>query len=438
MKKLKFTAILAIFSVLMIFSSWAAGTEEEEGPKKLILGIESDFSATSLTHLIGAEYEGKGLFVDYVAPLFTQRTGIQVEVQQFPPVKGTPQKIINALAAGDHIDVFSGYGGRVSHFANSEWAYPLSFSDNFLSDFIPGFVDLLRDSRGVLYGLPQTAWGNCWVINVSLLKRIGREEMAEREAWTYDEFIELSKEVKKLGSDYYGTFLFAGDASGDYQTLSLISGFGFELINGGSIAANSPAGVEALTFLKSLVDSGLAIPGPNALTDAQMYPMWMSQKVLAMGYTWGAPVNAAAGDPTAGYEPFEAKIISWPHKSTIPGGKSGVGHNAAWIPKGSYSEEALALLKFITSTEIQELFSWYGRFPSRKSVKSVLVDNIHWKTVKTNIAKYGNMDLGMGLQQYPGLRAAWNAALQGLYSGELSPQQAVAQYESEGLQLLNE
>ena len=153
---------------------------------------------------------------------------------------------------------------------------PELVSDAVRADIVPALLELGASYQGKSYGLPIAVGGRGLFVNDELLAQAGYEEVPTD--W------EAFKQAITKIHEATGQFGFGYDAKG----VQAFRYFGFFLWNNGgdffnedgTAAFNSEAGVEALTYLVELANSG-AIPAPAGTAIEDLEPMFKSGR-LAM------------------------------------------------------------------------------------------------------------------------------------------------------------
>lgn len=180
-------------------------------------------------------------------------------------------------------------------------------SDDLKSNFIPSFWES-NEIDGTVWALPILASCRSLFCNMDLLKEAG----VENPPATWDEVLAACKAVKdKFGSDIvpWGLDISTdeGQAAFAYYTMNFGGGF---VDDKGEWALNSKENVEAVEYIKTLIDSGYCNSAP--FTDTR-YPLQdaFSAGTLAMMI---GPMNMVAADSAVNYEVAD-----------LPGGKTPLG-----------------------------------------------------------------------------------------------------------------
>jgi ABC-type glycerol-3-phosphate transport system substrate-binding protein len=325
----------------------------------------------------------------------------------------------------------------VNKYAHEKFALPIFLTFEELDDYLSSALDPVT-KNGNIYALPGSFWAAVMIVNKTLVESVGLGVFLEDVSWTIEEFLMVVSSVQeRYGPEYYGYVLFASGTGGDYWgSFGWLSSFGAKLYDNGKIVVGSKEGIDALTFMKFMHTSGIAMPGAAGLSYRENLSAMASNNVVAAGNSSGAvtkPIELLDG---SGF--IDAVIMEWP---TAPGVKQvpvAVGPDAGMVFASTKHEvEAMELLRHLNSTEIQQLICKAGsRFASRQSVGNVLADNATWVTATDIITRNGTFDTGVGLEKYAEIRNAWPPTLQAIFTGELSVQEAVDRFVSEGTAIL--
>lgn len=410
---------LLVFGMVLVAAfAFAAGAPEvEEGPVTIgIWGADRALDPDNPDSL--------AFYADY---LFGDQ---DVEFTWYSPGDGAAQPIDLDIAAGAEPDIYHDYLGRVSKYANGRYAAALDeiLPEGTAEAYIPSFLDLMTKD-GNLYGLPESAWAQCLVVNVTLLERVGMGDALDG-GLTMDEFMEASRLVSELGEGYYGFVLFAATTAGDYWHLGFIPGFGAKLFDNNEIALGSQAGLEAMQWY---ADYPYAMPGPAGLDFSEMFGSIISGRVLAQGGSWG---HLTAG--TDAYEagtidaPFDVALTTYPSVDGVNQVPLALGPDGAMIFKGHESPAAIRALMTLTGERSQRFrVAMEGRFSSLKALEGLRNDEGH-AALSNLIAENGVFDLGLSLTEYTLVRGLIPPMFQAIYTGELSVEDAVARFVEEG------
>lgn len=361
---------------------------------------------------------------EWIVDEWESRTGGTVAWVEPDLSTGADITMSSMVAAGDPPDVIVEFLGRVGKYATPEFAAELD-SVMDLSHFYDSALLTVGEH---VYGLMEPYGVQGFMVNTSITEEVG---YTVPDNWTTDDFLELCELVKS--TDKYCTGLFAANQSGDYLYMNWFGAFGAELYGDGygHTTINSPAGVKAATFLQNLVQNGYAPPDSAVLTDDDYVAAMGSGEYAAGAMFVGWPqifqnATDSVGAYTWEFHPFPRN--------------PGIDHSPAAGQGGAYTvykdaaEGSIGLLEFWVSAEAQAYQFAHdpgasGWFPTRDDVH-VRPPSADWSAVQQIVANGGVMDLGAALPVFGELRVQWFPIGQKLYNGELTPEQAMAEYEA--------
>jgi multiple sugar transport system substrate-binding protein len=352
---------------------------------------------------------------------------IQVE-PEFIPYNGGPEKIQVAVAGNNAPDLLLDQTARLMTFASQGKLAPLDDvlaveDKKDISEAVLGEGKF----RGKMYVFPTGASNSGFMINRTLFKEAGAEDLlpkGEDKTWDFEQFRKALKAVTKNG--VYGTAFYAASEQSDAFTFALLSGYGAELFNEDYSKAtiNSSEGVKALSYMLSLMDEKVVVPGAATMNDDMVLEMFNQKKIAV---TIGGPANVTA--IKNGLEDgsikgsFDVDLVMIP--GDIPKSVSRVGGYAAFDNKDTMKLEAVK--KFITFATRPESMKIAGKFSTttRKSVADEIYKDDPITQYATNtLSKYAGR-LGNQVVGYPEIRAAFFPELQAAYSKVKTPQQAL-------------
>ena len=251
----------------------------------------------------------------------TNKWGITVKPEYggyYPDIR---KKILAAIAAGSPPDLAVSYQNMVAEYAQADVVVALDdyikskkygLTEEELNDYFEAF---LKGDRYPAFGnkmlsFPPNRSMQVMYYNVDILKELGYEEPPEN----WDQFYEICKAVKeKKGIPCYaispGASLFA----------NMVWSRGGEILSedGKTVLFGEEPGLEALKFIKKLVDEGLAYQIAERYGDQTDFA---NQKVIfTFGSTAGLPYYAKAiKDEATGKFRFNWSIAPMPHNTPDP------------------------------------------------------------------------------------------------------------------------
>lgn len=367
----------------------------------------------------GGEEKNEEVWAQIVDGFHADNPDAEVTVEVLPWAQRN-EKLTTALAAGAGPDV--GY-------LNDDFIPQHGGDGNLLAlddalgedkgDFTENSLEAMSVD-GTLYALPILGSVNTALYNQTLMDEIGVDAMPT----TWDELLEYGPAFRDSG--YYLT---AYDGSLE-QTLNLsyfplLWQAGGEVLNEDQTAAgfNSEAGIEALTFIKTLYDEGFinqdeavtpAVPGSGSVVEGKVAVVMngdsvsigsMEDKLGEGAVTIGAPfkhVNQVSYGTSAGFGVFQ-------------GAKD--------------PDAAMAWAKYITSAEpMKEILLASGFIAPRTSLQGMHADD----PVLGELEQYIDlMHGGVRHTQSRPINAAMAPYIQAAFLGESSVEEALAEAEDE-------
>jgi multiple sugar transport system substrate-binding protein len=241
------------------------------------------------------------------------------------------------------------------------------------ADFYPSFFDqsVHASFDNQRLGFPPNRSMEVIFYNQTWLEELGFDGPPT----TPEEFREMACAAAEANGDGTGGFILRDDAS---AIASWTYAFGGDVLtdDGTGYVYNSPATVEAMTFLKGLLDDGCAY-----FIDAETFPnpeLAARRAIFTMGSTSGIPFYAADIQTFAeenGTEPDEWGVAAVPH--TTPDPVQNVYGGDVMITRTTPEQELAAwiFVKWFTSPEIMARWDQIsGYFPTRASAVDFLSD----------------------------------------------------------------
>ncbi len=343
----------------------------------IALAIFTVCSRTSqkVTFMIG----GAPAELDYweaLASKFSDSTGIDIAILRQPTdTDQRRQGLVVPLRAGEKDpDAFLMDIVWIGQFAASGWLEPLdSYVDNEgfdLSPFFERVIDLADRYDGHLIALPVYVDAGLLYYRSDLLAEYGYNEAPV----TWNELAKIAMEVqakqRKINPQFWG-FVWQGA-----QYEGLICNFlEYAVSNGGGIVArgesliiNSPANIEALTFMRDLL-AKYRISPPNTYTEMkeeQVRSFFESGNALFernWPYAWGlhqSPDSKVRGKVGISLLP---KFEGGHHAATLGGWHIAISRNS------DAKRQAWEFLKYVVSRRVQTDFAVdLGWNPARRDV----------------------------------------------------------------------
>ena len=230
------------------------------------------------TVTIWSHFGGKNLeiFHQYIAEFQKANPDIEVKATPYGALEILP-KFLAAVAGGAPPDVFHapGYVPPDLAFNNviAPWDDLVKLDPTTYKNF-----DGITIYGGKRYVVPVNGGLNVMLYNLELMEKSGLDPTKFHETW--DDLIAAAKKMTKEAEGQWGLVLGnqPGGATGQlYYAILLTAGGELLTPDGKSVAFNSDAGLDALTFLADAVHKHKISP-QKASSEVQIYREWATRK----------------------------------------------------------------------------------------------------------------------------------------------------------------
>lgn len=281
--------------------------------------------------------------------------------------------------------------------------------------------------NGEIYFFPFYVELGLMGVDVTLFEEAGVADVLPEGdviTWTPDEFRACLEAIKDKLPDVYPFAMWCADTNGDTWNTMYLRMFGGEFAaeDGSAITINSPEGVEALTFLKGLVDDGLVAPGAETMTAGDVHSMFMNKQVAVAGSN-----NAVYNQIQAGLEsgsisqPLDYKFAYFPSVSDpycftyVKGGCLFKNDDPDLV------EESKKFIKFFSHEPYTQ--ASLLTMPARDSlIEEYCADDPNLSYAMSTLGN--SMPVNNGMPGYGSARTFLFPMLQGVVTGELTDMQA--------------
>jgi len=249
---------------------------------------------------------------------------------------GSTLVVDTAVAAGTPPDIYFDTKFRVKKYQDAglldDLSPALTAADTAAYD--PAVLAGSKNGN-VLWSIP--ADGGYWnmIVNTDLFKAAGLTDLLPKApdyTWTTDEFMKACQGINKPPKVYCTAF-FAGSTSMDSATNEWLAGWPdckFYDAATQQYTVNSPACVEAFTFLHGIYDKGLMVPGAAGLIDDTTDPYWLSQQVAILDQgNWYDSITKK-GVASNAIKPFNYIFVQVPNKTGTPVTPVGMSNPDVW------------------------------------------------------------------------------------------------------------
>lgn len=174
------------------------------------------------------------------------------------------EQLLDKIGTEDAADIFYAGSWNTSAWAEQGWIVPL---DDIIDDGLRSDISetLWRQNsyKGHVYVLPYQQLHNTLAVNKKMMEEAGLEEFIPEQDtiahWSTEDFNTVFAELKESITDEttYVFMMYALNDQGDSHIMTLLQAMGGSLYDeNGNFAVNTPEGIAALTWLKSLDEQG--------------------------------------------------------------------------------------------------------------------------------------------------------------------------------------
>lgn len=272
--------------------------------------------------------------------------------------------LLALASSGDLPDVFQPTGTfTLNDLLENEWVQPLEglVPDDFQSRFPEGtFVEGINMADGKIYSFPRiiAKRGSALYYHTDLMKEAGLDPAKPPKTW--DEFLEMSKQITKKIDGVYGFALPLNEGiGGDFvmrfaQSLQPTldkNGFDYQK---GQYDIDSPNVVKAVEFLMELKDAGVVHPNSPTHSLLDFQGLW-ANKQAAFGFNEHhfVRVNEFELDSVKDYQVTQIPVpeADMTHRQLA----LSADYNAYVSANSKYPKEAGMLVDWLSSTD------YYGK-----------------------------------------------------------------------------
>ncbi len=293
-----------------------------------------------------------------------------------------------------------------------------------VSQIFPGAIQMAL-YKGRYYGMPWILDTKYLYANTEMLKKAGKST-ADLKTWSdVVATLEALKAAKVVKYPFMGSWQQAEAVVCDYATL--LGAFGGKFLDeSGKPAFNTGGGVQALEFMKMLLDKGLASPASTTSIEEDVLKAFAAEQI-AVNLNWTFQL-AGATEPSKSKVPAgDVAILHTPQGTpgvTAPGVNGG---QPVMITAGSsHPNEAWEFIKFITSQPVQNgyvkdsLPIWASSYSEPAVVKAAGAQLV--SVAKTQLP---DMILRPQVTNYNAASQELQVQIQRALLGKASPQEAL-------------
>jgi len=357
----------------------------------------------------------------------TNEWGITVFAESHGGYDDLHQKLIAGIRAHQLPSIAMAYQYRAATYAvqgvlvaldpyveSETWGYSQAELDDFFpialaADYLPQF-----EAR---YGWPPYKSMEVMYYNEDWLAELGYDGPPE----TWDEFREMacaSVEQPFSGATVEGPglgYVYSIDAS-RFATFSFSRGGNVINENGTAYVFNGPEGLEALTFLQSMVEDGCAAEQTEKYGDQSDFGAGRS--LFTIGYISGLPYYGSVVDEGAG---FNWSVNPPPHTTAEPRLNIYGASQSIFVSTPEQQLAAWLFIKWMSEPERQATWaSGTGYFPTRQAAADLLTDYFAEHPTYEKAFTFMSMDSGVEspVAGYDECRSAISEMLTAVLGGE--------------------
>ena len=257
--------LLSVLSVLAVVLS-AAGCQfqKQEEPKPITIKITTtpiglgnvpgvgETEISEMLKLAGERFSAQ--YTEYDVTFEVSRYNYTDEQAQ----------LLDKMGTEDAVDLFYAGSWNTSAWADKGWLVPLDdIIDDELRSDINQTIWMQSTYEGHVYVMPYQQLQNTLAVNKDMMEAAGLEEFIPGQDaiahWSTEDFNTVLKGLKASFTDEttYAFMMYALNSQGDSHIMTLLQAMGGSLYDeNGNFAVNTPEGIEALTWLKSLDEQG--------------------------------------------------------------------------------------------------------------------------------------------------------------------------------------
>lgn len=369
-----------------------------------------------------------------VTSAFTQQTGITVkyDLLQFTPL--TSKEITLAAARSTQYDVYSTHTAQIGAFFPHFEPLNNHFDQADLADFFPVALQYMTNpATGELAAIPRNMDARTQYYRRDLYDAAGVQP-----ATTWEELVSVGQRLTSGGQ--FGLVLPGQGDPAQRQFADFLWQAGGEWLDqNNNVTFNSPAGVEALTFYRDLIQKYRVTPSDVVTYQWNENSAGFTNGTCAAVFDWPG-AYASFGDPTLSTVSDKYATAPMPNHKT--GTSCAISHGLA-INKYSRKKDAAAqFLKFTVAPEaLVDQYAEFKNYPSRKSTAEQVTSQAQGMEHQWLADLRTTIDNGKEWPKVPGfdkVSTVVQTAVQNALSDQMSPQAALDGAAAESTRILQQ
>lgn len=334
-------------------ASGAAGSDPAQTSAAAAPGKAGDKTTITMSNWLEAEEATSGIFKEMLDDFMKENPDILVESTAIPFTQYKDQVLI-AGASGNPADVIMGNSTMMPAFQGAGILAELHglVSQDLIDDIYPGYLEGTT-YNGKVMALSWAPHPIAMYYNTELFEKAGLDP--EKPPVTWDEMTEAGRAIAALGKDDSGNTIYGlGFSTGKIaQTGTLTNGilyaFGGQFVDEtGTVSIVNDANIEALAWLKQMVDEGV---NPSGLEIKDLRGLFAAGQI---GILFDGDMGRNAFRASSGLgEEFDKKM----GVAIVPAGKTGrsetiyTEHQIAIAESSKNKEAAAKLVEYLLGKE---------------------------------------------------------------------------------------
>ncbi len=370
----------------------------------------------------------------WLAQQYRAKANVDVVILPTQAPDGTTSEMDAMFASGAAPNVYTAYGGRTSKYFDE--ATPLSIEE---AKFIPGILDLCKNSKGQVVAVPYAFWVQFGSINLDLVSKYGLEKYlptTPERTWTIAQFEALATAFKAVcAKDEFPGMVYAASGSGDYWVQLWEKGLGAHPLYDAAGKLDVAPLAKAWSKFQEYVDKGWFPSGVEGLNDDHFCAAMVAGKLLFFGKEPASHGTMAFRTELVSYPSLDGSFVPaaiGPSSSIVIGGYDAEKDKAAqafveWI--SGVDQVKAMLASQATSSPRLDLVLNYNSTMAEGEMKELNKDGVARGTAA--LAEHGVINTGIGSVKYQAIRTLRAQKFAEFMAGK-PLDKALAEFQAEG------
>ncbi|MCX6056464.1 MAG: hypothetical protein NTZ74_16435 [Chloroflexi bacterium] len=395
----------------------------------------------------GSAMSGGVLWADWYANIFKEyqatHPGVTIDFAlKGYDASGSTLVVDTAVAAGTPPDIYFDTKFRVKKYLDAKLLEDLTLALT-AEDIAAYDAGVFSGSKygDIIWSIP--ADGGYWnmIVNTTLFANAGLSDLLPKApdyAWTTVEFMDACKKINNPAANVYCTAFFAGSTSMDSATNGWLAGFPdckfFDEATK-TYTVDSPACLEAFTFLYSIYEGKLMVPGAAGLIDDTTDPYWLQGQVavLDQGNWYDSITKKGIADGSV--KAFDYIFVQVPNKPGAPVTPALMSNPDVWgVFKQTDAAKKQAIFDLINYMQKPAIAAQISEGWGKTPVRTDATFNSEDPAVAGPLAaarKFGSYDpyfINGVPCNYTDVRTAWSEARQALWQDNADIQKILSDF----------